>query len=82
LAVETGLAPDRLAEDALAGYVAELVQTREMLNGRYDELKSGRVKPVGGEAFFETPREREDELLNQRWPLGTAWSSSPRGPRH
>jgi hypothetical protein len=34
LVVETGLAPDKLVEDAMAGYGAELVETREMLNRR------------------------------------------------
>jgi hypothetical protein len=66
LVIETGRAPDKLVEDAMAGYVAELAQTREMLNSRYDDLKSGRVKPVDGEAFFESLRKREDELLNKQ----------------
>jgi predicted transcriptional regulator len=55
LVSETGRTPDKLLEDALAGYVPELVQTREMLNSRYDDLKSGRVKPIPGdevEAYF------------------------------
>jgi predicted transcriptional regulator len=55
LVVETGRAPDKLLEDAMAGYVAELAQTREMLHSRYDDLKSGRVKPIPGdevEAYF------------------------------
>jgi hypothetical protein len=37
--------------------------TREMLDSRYDDLKSGRVMPIDGEAFFEELRRREDELL-------------------
>jgi hypothetical protein len=55
LVVETGYAPDKLVEDAVAGYVAELAQTSHMLNSRYDDLKSGRVKPIPGdevEAYF------------------------------
>jgi hypothetical protein len=55
LVIETGRAPDKLLEDALAGYVAELAQTREMLDSRYDDLKSGTVKPIPGdevEAYF------------------------------
>jgi len=63
LVSETGRAPDKLLADAMAGYVAELAETREMLNGRYDDLKSGRLKPIDGEAFFESLRKREDELL-------------------
>jgi predicted transcriptional regulator len=55
LVVDTGYAPDKLVEDAMAGYVAELAQTRQMLSSRYDDLKSGRVKPIPGdevEAWF------------------------------
>jgi hypothetical protein len=48
-----------LVEDAMAGYFEELTQTREMLNSRYDDLKSGRVKPIDGEEFFENLRRRE-----------------------
>jgi Arc/MetJ-type ribon-helix-helix transcriptional regulator len=66
LVAETGRAPDQLLEDALAGYVVELAETRELLNSRYDELKSGRVQPVDGEAFFDSLRKREDKLLNQK----------------
>lgn len=39
----------------MAGYVVELEQTREMLYSRYDDLKSGRVRPIPGdevEAYF------------------------------
>jgi predicted transcriptional regulator len=68
LVIETGRTPDKLIEDAMAGYVAELVETREMLNSRYDDLKSGRVKPIDGEEFFENLRLREDELLQKHPP--------------
>jgi hypothetical protein len=46
---------DKLVQDVVEGYFDELGQTREMLNSRYDDLKSGRVKPVPGdevEAYF------------------------------
>jgi predicted transcriptional regulator len=49
LAATSGRTPDELVEDAMAGYLAELAQVREMLDGRYDEIKSGGVKPVDGE---------------------------------
>jgi predicted transcriptional regulator len=68
LVIETGRAPDKLLEDAMAGYIAELEETRDMLNSRYDDLKSGRVKPIDGEMFFESLRQREEELLKQRSP--------------
>jgi hypothetical protein len=62
---ETGRPVEELIEDAFAGYVPELAQTREMLDSRYDDLKSGRVKPIDGEAFFESLRQREDEILKK-----------------
>ena len=68
LAAKTGRAPDELVEDAMAGYFDELARTREMLNRRYDDLKSGKVKPIDGEEFFENLRRREDELLKKHSP--------------
>ena len=66
LAAQTGRAPDELVEDAMVGYLRELAHTRQMLDGRYDDIKSGRVKPIEGEAFFESLRQREQELLKRR----------------
>ena len=60
LVIETGRAPDKLVEDAMAGYVAELAQTREMLNSRYDDLKSGRVKPISRDEVITHFREKSD----------------------
>ena len=56
-----------LVEDAMAAaYLDRLAQTRALLDSRYDDLKSGRVTPVNGEAFFECLRLREEESLNKR----------------
>jgi len=52
----------------MAGYFDELARTREMLNSRYDDLKSGKVKPIDGEEFFENLRQREDELFKKHSP--------------
>ena len=65
---ETGRAPDELVEDAMAGYFDELARTREMLNRRYDDLKSGKVKPIDGEEFFKNLRQREDKLFKKHSP--------------
>ena len=46
---------DELVQDVIEGYFDELAQTHTMLNSRYDDLKSGRVKPLPGdevEAYF------------------------------
>ena len=68
LALETGRPTGELVEDAIVGYVDEFIQTRAMLNGRYYDLKSGRVKPIDGEAFFESLRQREEELIDKHAP--------------
>jgi hypothetical protein len=46
---------DELVQDVIEGYFEELARTRTMLNRRYDDLKSGTVKPIPGdevEAYF------------------------------
>ena len=69
LAAQSGReSADALVQDVVEGYFDELAQTREMLDSRYDDLKSSRVKPIDGEEFFETLRLREDELLKKHSP--------------
>jgi hypothetical protein len=65
LVIETGLTPDELFADAMAGYVAELAQVREMLNSRYDDMKSGRVKPIDGEEAFARLKAKTEALRNR-----------------
>lgn len=60
LAAKTGRAPADLVEDAMAGYLQELAQVREMIDTRYDDLKSGRAKPLDGEAAFATLRKKSE----------------------
>ncbi|HME11144.1 MAG TPA: hypothetical protein VKG25_29075 [Bryobacteraceae bacterium] len=69
LVSETGRAPDKLLEDAIAGYEVELAQTRQTLDSRYDDLKSGKAKPVPGDevaAYF-----REKSAAARRSPTGS-----------
>jgi predicted transcriptional regulator len=61
LAATTGRAPDELVEDAMTGYLAELTQVRNMLDGRYDEIKSGRVQPIDGEEAFRRLRQKSKD---------------------
>ena len=61
LAQQTGRAPDDLIEDAIAGYLKELGGTREMLDGRYDDLKNGRVTPSDGDNAFADLRRKSQE---------------------
>jgi predicted transcriptional regulator len=58
LAIDTGRPTDELLEDAFLGYFDELTATRQVLDSRYDDLKSGRVTPVPGEEVFARLRAR------------------------
>ena len=58
LAMKTGRKQDELVEDAMAGYLAELSTVRELLDSRYDDVRSGRVTPVDGEEAFEALRRK------------------------
>ena len=61
LSATTGRAPEDLVEDAMSGYLEELTRTRKMLNSRYDEIKSGQVKPIDGEEAFNRMRRKSQE---------------------
>jgi len=46
---------DELVREVVEGYFEELANTQATLNGRYDDLKSGRVKPISSDeiaAYF------------------------------
>ncbi len=68
LATETGRATGELVEDAVLGYFDELAQARETLNSRYDDLKSGRVKPVPGDEVIARLREKSATRRSQTGP--------------
>lgn len=61
LAAKTGRAPADLVEDAMAAYLQELAQVRDMLDARYDDVKSGRVKTIDGEQSFASLRRKSQE---------------------
>jgi predicted DNA-binding protein len=61
LSATTGRTPEDLIEDAMSGYLAELTQTRRMLDDRYDEIKSGRVKPIDGQDALTRIRGKSDD---------------------
>jgi hypothetical protein len=50
----------------MAAYLIEIAELRNLLDSRYDDIKSGRVRPVDGEAFFEGLHQRESELIKRR----------------
>ncbi len=61
LSAATGRPPEELIEDAMAGYLAELAQVREMLDTRYDDWKGGRAKPIDGEEAFNRIRGKSED---------------------
>jgi predicted transcriptional regulator len=60
LAATSGRAAEDIVEDALAGYLEDVASVRQTLDSRYDDLKSGRVKPIDGEEAFRKLREKSD----------------------
>ncbi|MEP7305242.1 MAG: hypothetical protein ABJA98_06975 [Acidobacteriota bacterium] len=60
LAATSGRAPEDIVEDALAGYLEEVTAVRQTLDSRYDDLRSGRVKPIDGEEAFTKLREKSE----------------------
>jgi len=54
-----------LVQDVVEGYFDELAQTREMLNSRYDDLKSGRVNPIDGEEAFARLKAKTEAERNR-----------------
>jgi predicted DNA-binding protein len=69
LAAQSGRETDELVENATAAYVEELLQTRNMLNTRYDDLKSGRVKPISRDEVIAHFREKS--AAARRTPPGS-----------
>lgn len=63
---ETGRPADELLENALAGYLGELAQVREMLESRYDDIVSGRVQMVDGEEAFASLKAKTEAQRNRR----------------
>ena len=56
LVIETGRSADEFLQDAMAGYVDELANVRFTLDSRYDDLKSGRVRPISGDEVIARQR--------------------------
>jgi putative addiction module component (TIGR02574 family) len=52
MARDTGRRSDELVEDVVTDFFDEITSTRETLDRRYDDLESGKVKPVPGDEVF------------------------------
>jgi predicted transcriptional regulator len=68
MARESGRPSGELVEDAVIGYFDELAHTREMLDRRFDDLESGRVKPIDGQEAYRRLMEKTDAHRRSRRP--------------
>ena len=50
----------------MATYFEDLAEVRSVLASRYNEIVSGAILPIDGEEFFDSLRDRERSLLEQR----------------
>lgn len=66
LAALSGRSADELVQDAVAGMVDDLAETREMLDRRYDDIESGRVKLIPGEEVEAHFREKRAAALKTK----------------
>ena len=69
LATKSGRGTDDLVEDAMAGYFDEVLQVRQTLDTRYDDLKSGRVTAISRDEIIDHFREKSDAA--RRTPSGS-----------
>src|SRR5579885_2889944 len=66
LAVQSGRRTDELVQDVMESYLDELEQARHMLDSRYDDLKSGRIKAIDGEEAFARLKARTEVQRKRR----------------
>jgi predicted DNA-binding protein len=66
LAAQTGRPAAELVQDAVAGMVDELAHTRTMLDRRYDDIKSGKVKLIPGEEVEAYFREKYEAARREQ----------------
>jgi predicted transcriptional regulator len=66
MARESGRPSEELVEDAVIGYFDELANAREMLDRRFDDLESGRVKPIDGEDAYRLLMEKTEAQRHRR----------------
>jgi predicted DNA-binding protein len=66
LATDAGRRTDELVREVMTGYVQEVSQIRQMLDRRYDEIKSGTVNLIDGEEAFAQLRLKSEARRNSR----------------
>lgn len=59
---------DELVQDVVEGYFDDLARAREMLDSRYDQLKSGSLKTIPGEEVEAYFREKSAAARRSKPP--------------
>jgi hypothetical protein len=65
---ESGRPNDELVEDAIVCYLEELAHARKMLDSRYDDLESGKVKLIDGEEAYRRLIEKTEARRQRQQP--------------
>jgi hypothetical protein len=68
MARETGRPSEELVEDAVIGYFDELAHAREMLDRRFDDLDSGKVKPIDGDEAHRRLMQKTEAQRQRKLP--------------
>jgi predicted DNA-binding protein len=63
---ESGRPAQELIEDAMSAYLAEVAELRRVIDTRYDEVQSGRVKPIDGEEVLARLRSKSKQRRDAR----------------
>ncbi len=67
LAAQSGRgSANELVRQVVEGYFEELAQSRQMLDSRYDDLKSGKVKPISGDEVAARFRDKSAAVRRSR----------------
>jgi mRNA-degrading endonuclease RelE of RelBE toxin-antitoxin system len=65
LAAQRGQAAGDLVQELVLASLGDVPGVRAMIDGRYDDLKSGRVKPIDGEEAFARLRAKSELRRNR-----------------
>lgn len=65
-AARTGRGPNELVADAMEGYFEELTRTHDLLDSRYESLRSGAVELIEGDQALRQLKQRTDAQRRRR----------------
>ena len=68
MARECGRSSTDLVEEAVLGYFDEVANANELLARRYEDLETGRVKPIDGEEAYRLLLERTETQRRRSQP--------------